>query len=132
MAPSNTPSNSPVKVTTFPLVRRHLIASTICAALIVFSARRSFIAPGSPIHEYILTPIASLVIAVSAQNWIFGILVGVHSLEVPLFAVMRLHKHGVPFMSALWWKWTGAVFIAGKATWDLFGATVKREAAKAR
>lgn len=140
--PPKTSAAAPARVTTFPLNRKHLTASAVCGVLMVLSSRREFVQPGSPLHDYALAPLArrapSVVgslanveaAAAAVQNWMFRILVGLHALEVPLFAALRLRPHGVPFLSGLWFKWTAAVFFAGGFTWELFAGAVKAAEAK--
>lgn len=127
MAPQ---TSAPVKVTTFPISAGHVTSMTICGVVMLLSSRREFIAPGSPIYDYLLKSPQAALTAASVQDWTFWLLVGAHALEVPLFAATKLKKHGVPFFSALWWKWSAACFMAGKFTWDHLAATVKAEDAK--
>ncbi|KAF3768661.1 hypothetical protein M406DRAFT_349817 [Cryphonectria parasitica EP155] len=138
--PPSSPT-TPVKVTTFPVVRHHIIPTAICAVIMILSSRRDFIQPGSPIHSHILAPLASLTgttlasaeaTAATVQTWTFRILVDIHALEVPIFAATKLPAHGVAFLSGLWWKWVLAVFFGGKFTWDLFAETVRGAKAKGR
>ncbi|KAH8200416.1 hypothetical protein TruAng_005445 [Truncatella angustata] len=124
--------NAPIQVRTFPLPPRgRLIALSIAAVVMLLSTRKEVIAPGSPIYDYLLAgrPNA-LTHAIQAQNGLFYLLFGVHSVECALFAVLRLHKHGVPFFSSLWWKWTTMCFVGGFSAWKHFDMVLKTSAAK--
>lgn len=96
----------------------------------VLSSRREFIAPGSPIYDYLLKGPQAALTAAKVQDWTFLVLVGLHAAEVPLFAITKLRKHGVPFFSAVWWKWAASCFLGGVSTWKHFAATVKVAEAK--
>lgn len=127
MAPQH---SGPVKITTFPISARHVTSMTVCGVAALLSSRREFIAPGSPIYDYLLkTPQAALT-AATVQDWTFLVLVGLHALEVPVFALTKLRKHGVPFFSGLWWKWAASCYLGGLATWKHFAVTVKAAEAK--
>lgn len=115
----------PVKVTTFPISARHVTSMALCAVGLTLSARREFIAPGSPIYDYLLQSPQAALTAARVQDWAFFVLCGVHACEVPVFAITKLRKHGVPFFSCLWWKWAASCFLGGVATWKHFAATVK-------
>ncbi|ROW00160.1 hypothetical protein VSDG_03625 [Cytospora chrysosperma] len=127
MAPRQT---SPVRITTFPISARHVTSMAVCGVAMVLSSRREFIAPGSPIYDYLLKGPQAALTAAKVQDWTFLILVGLHAAEVPLFAITKLRKHGVPFFSVVWWKWAASCFLGGAATWKHFAATVKVAEAK--
>jgi hypothetical protein len=106
------------------------VSLSIAAVIMLLSSRKEVIAPGSPIFDHLLAgrPKA-LANAIRVQNGLFYVLFGFHSVECVLFAVTRLHRHGVPFLSALWWKWTMMCFVGGSSAWDHFDKTLKASAA---
>lgn len=116
----------PVKITTFPLRNQpgRIAGYTIGAALMLLISRRGFIAPGSIIYNTLIKTPEAAQTAAKIQDWAFLFVIGAHSIEVPLFAVTKLKKHGVPFFSVLWWKWAVACFIGGIAAWKHFALTV--------
>ncbi|KAI3397659.1 hypothetical protein diail_10530 [Diaporthe ilicicola] len=116
----------PVKITTFPIRNQpsHIASYTIGAVLLFLFSRRALIAPGSVVYNTLLKTPEAAQTAATVQDWGFYILAGGHAFEVPLFAALRLRKHGVPFFSVLWWKWALAVFLAGGGAWRHFGDTV--------
>lgn len=116
-------SPEPVKVTTFPIQGR-VVGYTLGAALMALLSRRAFIAPGSIIYQALIKTPEAAQTAYKIQDWAFLVIVGIHALEAPLFAATRLRKHGVPFLSALWWKWFLACFVGGVAAWKHFALTV--------
>lgn len=123
------PPTTPVKVTTFPLTARHLVPTALCATVMVLSARRSFIQPGSPLHDYVLlaagwTNPGTLA---TTQDFVFRALWWIHAAEAVVFAATKLPRHGVPFMSGLWWKWMGAMFFGGVGTWKHWAKTVQAQ-----
>ncbi|KAL1868896.1 hypothetical protein Daus18300_005732 [Diaporthe australafricana] len=129
MAPPQSPK--PVKVTTFPLDSPRHIASYVFGTLLMLAiSRRALIAPGSVIYNAVIKTPEAAQTAAKVQDWAFYFVVGAHAVEVPLFAALRLQKHGVPFFSALWWKWSAAVFLAGMGAWRHFGDTVAAAAGK--
>ncbi|KAK6074065.1 integral membrane protein [Seiridium cupressi] len=124
--------SAPVQIRTFPLPSRgRCVSLSIAAIVMLLSSRKEVIAPGSPIYDYLLEgrPNA-LANAIRAQNGIFYILFGIHSVETVLFAATKLRKHGVPFLSPLWWKWALLPFISGSFAWQHFDKAVKATAAK--
>lgn len=121
-----------VQVRTFPLPSRgRCISLATAAAVMLLSTRSEVLAPGSPIYDYLLAerPTA-LTTAIRAQNIVFYGLFGIHGVEVVLFSIIRLQKHGVPFLSALWWKWNLMCLVGGASAWAHFDRTVKSTAAK--
>lgn len=107
--------SAPVQVRTFPtLPRGRLVALTISGIVMLLSSRREFLAPGSPIYDYLLAgrPTA-LGNAIRVQNFLFYVLFGFHSVECVLFSVIRLKRHGVQFLTDLWWKWMLMCFVGG-------------------
>lgn len=127
MAPQH---SDPVKVTTFPISARHVTSMAVTALGLALASRREFIAPGSPIYDYLLQSPQAALTAAKVQDWTFFVLMYGHACEVPLFAVTKLRKHGVPFFSCLWWKWAASCFIGGVNTWKHFADTVKVAEAK--
>lgn len=123
------PTTTPVRVTTFPLRQRHLTATAICATIMLLSSNRAFVEPGSPLYDYALKSVNPATVR-TVQDWVFRFLFYIHGAEVPLFAALKLRKHGVSVFSGLGLKWLTAIFLSGKATWDLFALTVKMETAK--
>lgn len=122
----STPAPTPVRITTFPTNTKHLTTTGIFALIILASSSHSFVEPGSPLWDYGLKHlVASPATLYPIQNWTFRLLVGIHTLEVPLFAWLKLRKHGVSLFSGVAAKWLLSVFFSGKATWDLFAAAVK-------
>lgn len=85
--------------------------------------------PGSPLYDYALKSVDPATVH-TVQDWVFRFFFYIHAAEVPLFAVLKLRKHGVSPFSGLGLKWLTAIFLGGKATWNLFAQTVKLEAAK--
>lgn len=122
-------TTAPVRVTTFPLKQRHLVATGICATVMLLSSNRAFVEPGSPLYDYALKSFDQSTVR-TVQDWIFRFLFYAHGAEVPLFAWFKLRKHSVSLFSGLGLKWLTAVFLGGKATWDLFALAVKLETAK--
>lgn len=124
--------SAPVQIRTYPLPSRgRLVSLSIAALIMLLSSRKEFIAPGSPIYDYLLAgrPTA-LTNAIRVQNGVYYVLFGVHGVECVLFSVIRLHRHGVPFLSAAWWKWMAMCFVGGYSAWAHFDRTVKAETAK--
>lgn len=124
--------STPIQVRTLPIPTGGRLASlTIAGVLMALSARKEVIAPGSPIYDHLLAgrPQA-LTNAIRLQNVLFYVLYGVHSIEAIFFAATKLRKHGVPFFSALWWKWIALCLVGGAFTWDHFEKTVQATAAK--
>lgn len=122
-------TTTPVRVTTFPLKQRHLIATGICATVMLLSSNRAFVEPGSPLYDYALKSFNPDTVH-TVQNWVFRFLFYAHGAEVPLFAWFKLRKHGVSVFSGLGLKWLTAIFLSGKATWDLWAHAVALETAK--
>ncbi|KKY35300.1 putative integral membrane [Diaporthe ampelina] len=116
-------SPEPVKVTTFTLQGR-VVGYTLGAALMALLSRRAFIAPGSIIYETLIKTPEAAQTAYKIQDWAFLVVVGAHALEALLFAATKLRKHGVPFLSLLWWKWVLGCFVGGGAAWMHFAQTV--------
>lgn len=125
----SSPNTTPVRVTTFPLRQRHLTATAICATVMLLSSSRSFVEPGSPLYDYALKSVDPATVR-TVQDWVFRFLFYAHGAEVPLFAALKLRKHGVSLFSGLALKWLTAVFLGGKATWNLFAYAVELETAK--
>ncbi|CAN8100346.1 unnamed protein product [Discula destructiva] len=126
----STPTQPPVRVTHFPLEPKHLTITGVFALIIILSSSHRFVEPGSPLYDHVLARIApsiNLATVHTVQDWTFRILGGIHALEVPLFAVLKLRKHGVSLFSGLALKWLGSIFFSGKATWSLWDKAVKTE-----
>ncbi|KAI0170103.1 hypothetical protein BJ166DRAFT_186342 [Pestalotiopsis sp. NC0098] len=124
--------SAPVQVRTFPaLPRGRLVALTISGIVMLLSSRREVLAPGSPIYDYLLAgrPTA-LGNAIRVQNFLFYVLFGFHSVECVLFSVIRLKRHGVQFLTDLWWKWMLMCFVGGVSSWAHFGKALKEAASK--
>ncbi|RMZ78770.1 hypothetical protein DV738_g3655, partial [Chaetothyriales sp. CBS 135597] len=106
---------------------RNILISAVVMAL---SARKEVISPGSPIYDYFLAQSPdALRIATYIQNGLFYFLFGAHALEVPLFAYLRLAKHGISLFSLAWFQWSATVFVGGVLTWNHFDQVLTKKAA---
>lgn len=125
--------SSSIQMRDYSFPAGHLGRNTIlCGIAMALASRREVIAPGSPIYDYLLAgrPDA-LKYAIWLQTVVFYGLVVVHVAEVPLFAYLRLRKHGIPIFSATGLKWLATVFLGGMFTWEHFGNLVKAAQKKA-
>ncbi|RMD41109.1 hypothetical protein DV735_g4028, partial [Chaetothyriales sp. CBS 134920] len=101
----------------------------ISALLMALSARKEVLLPGSPIYDYLLAQSPdALRIATYIQTGLFYFLFGAHAAEVPLFAYLRLAKHGVSLFSLAWFQWSATIFVGGKFTWDHFDQVLTKKA----
>ncbi|KAG8157225.1 hypothetical protein KVR01_012933 [Diaporthe batatas] len=119
-------SPRPVRITTFPLRDQpgRIAAYAAAAALITLVSRRALVEPGSVLYETLLRTPEAAATAARVQNYAFVFIFGAHAVEAPLFAATKLRKHGVPFLSLLWWKWVAACCLGGVAAWKHFALTV--------
>ncbi|KAI0121208.1 hypothetical protein BJ170DRAFT_150927 [Xylariales sp. AK1849] len=104
-----------VQVREFPVPTGRLGRNIlVCGIVMLFSSRRAFIAPGSPLYDYVLAgrP-AAFTSATWVQNGLFYLLFGAHAVESVIFAITKLRKHAVPAFSFLWLKWVVACFVGG-------------------
>ncbi|KAH8655190.1 hypothetical protein BX600DRAFT_66663 [Xylariales sp. PMI_506] len=122
-----------VQVHEFPLPRGARARSIIITGLLMlFSSNRRFVGPGSPLYDYVLAGRPALVTgAERLQDFLFYFLFGTHTLETPYFAVAKLHRHGVPAFSTLWFKWVLSCFVGGQFIFQHFEQVVAMTAAKA-
>jgi hypothetical protein len=117
---------SPVKINTYSYPAGQLgTNTTICGIVMLLSARRGLISPGSPLYDYVLSksPYA-LKGATWIQNGLFYFLFGAHTIETIFFAWAKLRKHGVPF-GLTWLKWVVTCFVGGKFCMEHFDNLVK-------
>ncbi|RMZ82876.1 hypothetical protein DV737_g1857, partial [Chaetothyriales sp. CBS 132003] len=99
------------------------------ALLMALSARKELISPGSPIYDYALAQSPeALKVATYIQNGLFYFLFGAHAVEVPLFAYIKLAKHGISLFSLAWWQWAATCFVGGKFCWDHFENVLVKKA----
>lgn len=122
---SNTPK--PVQIREFQLPRGELGRKVLITGIVMLlSARREVIAPGSPLYDYILVHDRRLQTAARwIQNGLFYFLFGAHTIETPIFAWTRLRKHGVPLVAFL--KWTLSVFVGGVFVYKQFDDLVAQK-----
>jgi hypothetical protein len=121
----------PVKIDTYSYPAGRLgTNTTICGIVMLLSARRELLAPGSPLYDHVLakSPTA-LKAATWIQNGLFYFLFGAHTIETVVFAVAKLRKHRVPF-GMVWLKWIITCFVGGKFCMEHFdNVVVHKEAA---
>jgi hypothetical protein len=112
-----------VKINEYSLPKGKALTGTlICGVLMFFSASRKFVEPGSILHDNLL--IRSTAVhkrRFLIQNVIFWFLYGAHSIEVVVFALTKLRKHGVNPLSWVGLRWCASVFVGGvyvQGHWD--------------
>ena len=102
----------------------------ITGIVMVLSARKEVISPGSPLYDYVLYRSPN---AFKAADWIqkglFYFLFGAHSIETPIFALKKLAPHGISVLSVAWWQWIATVFAGGVFCFAHFDKLVKAKTA---
>lgn len=93
---SNT-NSKPVKIQEFSLPRGELGRKVLITGIVMLlSARREVLQPGSPLYDYVLAGNPTLLKAARwIQNGLFYFLFGAHSIETPLgkALILRAHAH---------------------------------------
>jgi hypothetical protein len=119
-------SASAVQIREFPIPTGNLGRNIlICGVVMLVSARRELIAPGSVVYEYLLAGRPDAIMATTVvQNILFYFFFGAHAVRSAMFAFGKLQRHGVPVVSIVWWKWMFACFIGGKFTFEHFDNVV--------
>ena len=101
------------------------VAFAVLLFLFVGFSRAANFAPGSIIYGILGPSVARF--CESIQPLLFRGLVAAHGLETVLFSFLRLFRHGVKPLSAVWAKWSASVFVEGIGAWSRFDAMVKQE-----
>lgn len=98
--------------------------TTICGIIMLLSARRELLLPGSPLYDFVLSKSPNALKAATwIQNGLFYFLFGAHAIETVMFAFGRLRKHRVPF-GMVWLKWMLSCFVGGKFVFEHFDNVV--------
>ncbi|OAP58845.1 hypothetical protein AYL99_06142 [Fonsecaea erecta] len=123
---------SAVTIDEFELPKgRNATGAVIAATLMVLSARRRFIQPGSLVHDQVIARSArASKYAKPFQDVLFYALFGVHSIETVYFALTKLRKHNVKVFSSVWFQWVIAVFLGGVFTLKHFDEVVEKKELK--
>ncbi|KAE8396599.1 hypothetical protein BDV23DRAFT_143134 [Aspergillus alliaceus] len=103
----------------------------VVATLLVFSRGSNFL-PGSFFYESVglgrFPAFAQFCHSVQAIPLV--LLLGIHAMEAVLLSVNRLKRHGVPFLSGVWFAWIASIIIEGVFTFKRFDRMVKEEEEK--
>ncbi|KIW28667.1 uncharacterized protein PV07_08310 [Cladophialophora immunda] len=123
---------SAVTIDEFELPKgRHATGALIAAALMILSARRRFIQPGSVLHDQVIARSArASKYAKPVQDALFYTLYGLHGIETVYFALTKLKKHNVKIFSSVWFKWLIAVFLGGVFVQKHFDEVVEKKELK--
>ena len=101
----------------------------VFAILMVFSARRKNIEPGSTVHDEVQARWGDRGVQClkPVQDTLFYSLYGIHTLEVAFLAVFRLPKYSIRVFSRLWLQWILTAFIGGIIVSRHFEEVVNQE-----
>ncbi|KIV96898.1 hypothetical protein PV10_00712 [Exophiala mesophila] len=101
----------------------------IFAILMVFSARRKNIAPGTIIHDEVQARWGDRGVQFlkPVQDTLFYCLYGIHTMEVAFLAVFRLPRYSISVFSRLWLQWILTAFIGGIIISRQFEEVVNQE-----
>ncbi|KAH0835176.1 hypothetical protein AYO21_10882 [Fonsecaea monophora] len=109
----------------------HARGYLLSIALMILSARRRFIEPGSILHDQLIARSATASkYAKRTQDVLFYFLYGAHSIEAIHFALTKLRKHNVKAFSLPWFQWIIAVFVGGVNAKKHFDAVVEKKELK--
>lgn len=127
-------NNNPVRITTYTRPKGRLARTIILLAMtMALSARKDIISPGSFLYDNLLVDKPNAIKAATwIQNGLFYFLFGAHTIELPIFAVARLQRHGVPFLSLVWLQWMVTCFFGGVACFEHFDKLVKAKGGASR
>lgn len=102
----------------------------ITGIIMLLSARRELLQPGSILHDHILLGKPALIKAARwIQNGLFYFLFGAHAIETPIFAYTRLRPNGIPIFSLVWVKWVLSCFVGGVFVMRHFDALAGKSSA---
>lgn len=124
----STPAPKNLNNTYIPPRAPYLRPILICGVVMALSTQRSLIAPGSLVHDNLLTQFSSPATAFKYAGWVqnalFYFLFGAHAVETVMF-MGWLRRHGVQAGSGAWWKWVGTCYVGGKFCMEHFEKVVK-------
>lgn len=112
----------------FPRGPRGLVI-LVFASLMIFSARRENIEPGSIVHDEIQARWGDSGVKFlrPVQDTLFYCLYGLHTMEMAFIAIFRLPKFHVNVLSWLWLQWILTAFIGGIIVSGHFEEVVNQE-----
>ncbi|EXJ67165.1 uncharacterized protein A1O5_09812 [Cladophialophora psammophila CBS 110553] len=123
---------SAVTIDEFELLRgRNAAGALLATTLMILSARRKFIHPGSVLHDQVIARSATASkYAKTVQDVIFYTIYGLHGIETVYFALTKLKKHNVKIFSPVWFQWIIAVFLGGTFAQKHFDEVVETKEIK--
>ncbi|KIY02492.1 uncharacterized protein Z520_00957 [Fonsecaea multimorphosa CBS 102226] len=124
---------SAVTIDEFSLPRgRNATGALLAATLMILSARRRFIEPGSLLHDQVIARSGARVAKYSrpVQDAIFYTLYGLHGVGTVYFALTKLKKHNVKILSPVWFQWILAAFFGGSFATKHFDEEVEKKELK--
>ena len=110
-----------------------LLNMTLVALTFLLMHRRGNLAPDDPssLFRPLVTRFPStFAFLYGLQPWLFAPVLVIHTAEAWWLDRSRLRRHGVPRMSAVWWKWVVGHFFEGFTSYQRFDAFVLEERAK--
>ncbi|KAK5057718.1 hypothetical protein LTR84_011719 [Exophiala bonariae] len=104
----------------------------VCGVLMALSTKRKYIEPGSLLHDQVLARGGAKTIQYSkyVQNFLFYFLFGAHGIETVHFALTKLKRHNVKFLSFVWLKWVVTAFVGGTFAIQHFDEVVEAKEIK--